>query len=422
MTAEPDHSDRFLPRIRQELDKLPLTEKQKTQVIPKILDRMIFLDTHTGKRKRQDNLRDASGVFDFASKMRAVVEHFAADGLTTPEYLQAAVKLPVLFTMSPTTVAANITDMVRQFAQHDLTTGDYLRAALKQPQLFYQKPGTLAGNIRGLVEIFAVDGPTEKDFLRAALKQPQLFYQKPATIAANITGVAALFADRGLTTNDYLWAAIKTPHLFARSPATVAANIMGVVGLFAVEGLTVHDYLQAVVKRPSAISMTPATVVANIRGLAERFTAEGLTAEGYLRAALKNPALFTRSPAVIAGHITIILRLYDDGVFTLPHPKRRTPPAAVHPHPHAPVIAFLLKNPLFLNLEDKNLLLRRYYKEITDAPPSARILTRPRGQIELELMRHLGHDDPARPVPKDANPVLLGLIRDGYIKGAIIEG
>jgi hypothetical protein len=36
-------------------------------------------------------------------------------------------------------------------------------------------------------------------------------------------------------------------------------------------------------------------------------------------------------------------------------------------------------------------------------------------------MRHLGHDDPDRPVPKDANPVLRGLIRDGYIKSTKLE-
>jgi hypothetical protein len=76
---------------------------------------------------------------------------------------------------------------------------------------------------------------------------------------------------------------------------------------------------------------------------------------------------------------------------------------------------------MLLTLDDKNLAMRKLHKEITGAEPTSRNLTRSRRETELELMRHLGHGDPARPVPKDGNAMLRDLIRDGYIKSARLE-
>jgi hypothetical protein len=345
MSETPNHSERFLPRIRQELDKLPLSEEQKAQAIPKILNSVLFLDTYTGTRTRQDELREDSSIFEFATKVQAVVERFAAEGLTTK---------------------------------------DYLRAALRQPQLFCQKPTTIAGNIAGVVALFTDQGLTVTDYLRAAQKRPQLFGQKPATIAANIAGVVALFTDQGLTVTDYLRAALRQPQLFYQKPAAIVSNIAGMV---------------------------------------ERFAAKGLTRSDYLRAALKRPQLFCHKPATVARHIELILELFDEGVVALPRSLIPSHQKNGHPHPHALVLAYLLDmSPHYLCFDDKNIFLRKLHKELTGAPASFQNLHRSRNQTELELMRHLGHDDPARPVPKDANPVLVGLIRDGYIKGAKIEG
>jgi hypothetical protein len=85
MAEELNHSERFLPRIRQELDKLPLTEDQKAQAIPKLLNGALFLDTCTAKRKSQSELREDSAVFDFEQKTTGVVERFAAEGLTVED-------------------------------------------------------------------------------------------------------------------------------------------------------------------------------------------------------------------------------------------------------------------------------------------------------------------------------------------------
>jgi hypothetical protein len=152
-----------------------------------------------------------------------------------------------------------------------------------------------------------------------------------------------------------------------------------------------------------------------------QFAGKGLTTENYLKAALWQPSLFTQTPETIARHTELILGLYDDGIFTLPVTRGKITATAAYPHYHAPVIGFLLRNPLLFCLEDKNICLRRLHKEITGAEPSPKNLKRSRRETELELMLHLGHDDPCRPVPKDANPMLLGLIRDGYIKSAKLE-
>jgi hypothetical protein len=381
MVDDSTHIDRLLPRIRQELDKLPLSEEQKAQAIPKILKNMRFLETGAGTRN-PGQLRSDSTMFDFEPKIRAVVERFAAQGLTARDYLQAA---------------------------------------LKRPQLFCQSPATIAANIAGVVERFAAQGLTTENYLQAALTQPPLFYMKPATVAANISGVGQQYADMGLTTKAYLHAALKQPQLFCQSPATISANIAGVVERFAGDGLTTRNYLRAALTQPTLFCQSPATIAANIAGVVERFAGQYLTTKDYLQAALTQPPLFSMKPATIARHIELILALYDDGIFALPRPRGYSIQTAEHPHPHAPVLGFLLRNPVLICLEEKNIHLRKVYKDITGAEPSPKNLLRPRHEVERELMRHLGHDDPGRPVPKDADPVLRGLIRDGYIKSAKLE-
>jgi hypothetical protein len=355
MSDDSDASARLLPRIREGLDKLPLTAEQKAEVAPKILASAHFLDTN-GRKIHDGNLRDDSSFFDFEAKIRSVVDRFAAEGLNT---------------------------------------SDYLHAALKQPSLFCQSPDTIAGNITGVVDRFAAVGLNTSDYLQAALEQPSLFAQSPDTIAANITGVADRFAADGLNTSDYLQAALKQPALFTQSPDTIAANITGV---------------------------------------ADRFAADGLNTSDYLQAALKQPQLFTQSPDTIGRHIGIILDLYDNGVFTLPRSRGHAAQQNGNPQPHAAVIAFLLKTPVLLCLEDNNYVLRELHQRMTGADPSPKNIRRSRRETEYELMRHLGHDDPHRPVPdgiiagqgpptdeQARNFVLRALVREGYIKGARLE-
>jgi hypothetical protein len=172
---------------------------------------------------------------------------------------------------------------------------------------------------------------------------------------------------------------------------------------------------------PNLFTQAPDTIAANIAGVVERFAAQGMTTKDYLQAALKQPTLFSMKPATITRHVELIIALYDDGIFTLPRRRDCSTQTAEHPHSHAPFLGFLLRNPVLMSLEEKNIHLRKYYKELTGAEPSSKNLTRRHHEVERELMRHLGHDDPEQPVPKDANPVLRRLIRDGYIKSAKLD-
>jgi hypothetical protein len=89
--------------------------------------------------------------------------------------------------------------------------------------------------------------------------------------------------------------------------------------------------------------------------------------------------------------------------------------------PLSPLFAFMLQSPMQFCLADDNYRLRMAYARITgNRPAGSGLLTRYRTKVELELLRHLGHGDPLMPVPRDANPVLIGLIRDGLIKSACL--
>lgn|SRR5487761_1055709 len=231
MIEEDDTSHRFLPRIREELDKLPLTEAQKDAIAPRLLGHARFLDTRGGKQG-SGNLRPDSELLDFASKAQAVMEHFQNDGLTITDYLAAAHHAPGLLTQRPKTIANNIEGVVNRFAAEGLTTRHYLQAAIKSPPLFCQSSDTIAGNIVGVVNRFAAEGLTTREYLKAALTQPSLFSQSPETIAHNIEGVVNRFAAEGLTTRDYLnKAALRKPQLFVQAPDTIARHIDAILSL-----------------------------------------------------------------------------------------------------------------------------------------------------------------------------------------------
>jgi hypothetical protein len=198
MTEGDDASHRFLSRIRQELDKLPLTKAHRDDLAPKLLQQARFLDT-TSRRNNFENLRIDSALFDFARKISDVEQRFEADGLTLTDYLCAAVKQPPLFCQSPAAIIANIEGVAGHFCNHGLTLTGYLRAALKQPSLFYQSPATIIANIQSVAGHFRDQGLTLKDYLRAAGMQPQLFYQSPETIIRHVRLIINLHHQGWLT-------------------------------------------------------------------------------------------------------------------------------------------------------------------------------------------------------------------------------
>lgn len=216
-----EHSHAILDRIRQELGKLPLTDEEIDRVVPRIAASTRFFS----------HITPESPFFDFEKKINTVVERFSDDGLTTNNYLRAALKHPQILCMSSDKIVGNITGVVEQLADAGLNTRDYLSAAQKNPALFYQKPETIAGNMTGVVAQFATEGLTLRHYLSAALKHPQLFSVPPATVSSNILGVTDHFAADGLPTRDYLRAALKQPQLFSQSPATIIGHVNMIIDL-----------------------------------------------------------------------------------------------------------------------------------------------------------------------------------------------
>ena len=392
MTEGDDASHRFLPRIRLELEKLPLTDTQRDDIVPRLLKLATFLYT-AGGQNNVENLRIDSALFDFAKKISAVEQRFEADGMATSDYLQAALKQPQLFYQSPATIIANIEDVAGHFRDQGVTLTDYLRAALKQPSLFYQSPATIIANIAGVAGHFRDRSLTLTDYLRAALKQPSLFYQSPATIIANIAGVAGHFRDQGLTLDNYLRAAVRQPQLFYRSPAAIIANIEGVAAHFGDQSLTLTDFLRAAVRQPQLFYQSPATIISNIAGVAGHFRDQGLTLDNYLRAAVRQPQLFYQSPATIIRHVALIINLHHQGWLTFPG-EAIAPPA----HPLKLMFDYLVKNPLLLCLSDDNYALREAYARLTgNRFNGTSLLTRPRHQLEQEFAAAFGPADPRAP-------------------------
>ena len=259
-------------------------------------------------------------------------------------------------------------------------------------------------NIKGVVHYFEKEWLTTESYLQAALKQPSLFSQKPETISGNIEGVVGRFKEHGVTTDAYLRAALKQPSLFTFKPETISINIEGVVERFKEQGLTTKAYLQAALKHPQLFSQKPETISGNIEGVVGRFKEHGLTTDAYLRAALKQPSLFTFKPDTIIGHMNIVCGLYDDGVFTVSTPRHDVPISEEVSHPHAPVIDFLMRNPALICLDENNLHLRGIHQALTGTKPNPRNLLRSLKQTEEGLLRHLGHDDPVKPIGGSRDP------------------
>lgn len=395
MPEDSDPARRFLPRIRRELDKLPLTDEQKDALEPEVLQQLAFIDTN-GFADKAGCLTPESTVFAFDDKMHDLVERFREDGLTAGAFLRAVLRRPQLLVRSPETVAGNVTGVVGHFAADGLTRKAYLRAAVQNPSLFGQSPETTAGYVTGVVERFASDGLTRKAYLQAALKQPTLFTQSPETVAGHITGVVDRFADDGLTRGEYLNAALKQPSLFGQCSETVAGKLTAVV---------------------------------------ERFAGDGLTTRSYIRAALKQPTLFYQSPETIIRHIDMVVDLYDRGFFRPTLKRKRSTEPSTGRGSHASVIDYLLANPAIMCLADENFGVREVHQRLTDGPTDSKFLDRPRHAVESALMSHLGHSSAEQPVPTggfvagDAPPteeqarrfVLRALIHAGYIKGGSSE-
>lgn len=228
MPAGDDEKNLLLPRIRQELDKLPLAEPQKDTIALRLLNDPDFAQTQGVKLAAGGA---PSPAFRFAEKVQAVVRRFEQDGLTTKDFLAAVIRRPDILNVRPETIARNIQGVVDLFHSDGLAADTYIKAAIKQPSLFVQTPWTLASNITGFAARFADEGMADRDYLKAALRHPPLFTLSPESVDRNIRTVVDRFHDDGMTTSQYLNAALRLPPLFALSPKTVIRHIEAVMDL-----------------------------------------------------------------------------------------------------------------------------------------------------------------------------------------------
>ena len=383
------------------------------------------------------------------AKIAGTVARLAKHGLSRRAYFKSALRNPTLFTRSPDSIAANLQATVTRLADAGLTMSAWLGAAVRQPSLFALSPAKIDANIADIVAAFAEHKLTRRQYVRAALKQPSLFYLKPQTVVGNITALANEFG-QAVSSASLVRAALAHPTLFYQSPLTVSNNIRRVAQHYATEGLGVDAYLDAATRAPQLFSLTPHNVTRNIEDVVAAFVGLGLTTAAYLKAALRQPQLFYRSPATLIAHINLILHLYDQEVFVPPKAKSLASPEPHHPH--AAVIRFLLTEPRLICLEERNLQLRQIHKILTGVKPSPKNLTRSRAQTELEVMAALGHPDGTLPVlddsasdlpaeqrdeldwrrieqliardgrtpPRDRRALLAALIRQGYLKSAVL--
>lgn len=180
----------LLARIRQALHELPLSKAEIAVVAPKLAAGLVRF--HCGSPSE-------SPFFDIRSKVTAVCEHFAAEGLTLPEYVHAARRNPQLFVKAPASSIANVEAVAHRFQPDGLTLRSYLQAALRAPPLFAMSAATVIANIEAVVDHFAGDGLTFRQYLQAVLKQPQLFYQSPATIIGHLGYLIEMYRQGLLT-------------------------------------------------------------------------------------------------------------------------------------------------------------------------------------------------------------------------------
>lgn len=228
MTDETDSTQHHLCEIRQELNKLSLTQEQRDSFAERLAGNDAFVRLISG-RTVSGELR--ASPFSFAGKVQAVVDRFQDADFTAGDYLKAVNRRPDILNVGPDAIARNINGVVDLFDADGLTAKDYLKAAVKQPSLFIQSPETLTDNITGFVSRFAADGLTDRQYLRAALHHPSLFTLSPSTAEHNIRSVVKQFENEGMTSVGYLRAALQTPVLFSMSPETISRHIRTVIDL-----------------------------------------------------------------------------------------------------------------------------------------------------------------------------------------------
>ncbi len=292
--------------------------------------------------------------------------------------------------------------VVRHFAGDGLTINDMMDAARKRPQLLTHKSETIIKKIEAVTNHFRADGMTVADYFNAMRETPAILFQKPERIIGNIESVATHFKADGLTTADYLHAAIKRTRLLLHAPKTVIGKIERVVNHFKAEGMTLTGYLDCAKRQPALFHQKSKTVIGNIEDVVNHFKAAGLTTTDYLHAARLQPTLFYQDPTTLIKNINMVIGMYEKELIVWG--GKRAPKKQPDVRDHKPVLNFLITSPMFMCLSQNNYMLRTMHLATTQTRAPFRILSKAKGKVEDELRTHLGHADKTLPVPKTPEP------------------
>ena len=151
-----------------------------------------------------------------------VRQQFEADPAMRREYLQAAVMHPDVFQNDEATVS-NVKAVVGHFARDGLTRSDYFKALAAEPLLLRQKPAALINNIEAVLDHYAADQPLRTEYLQAAVEQPVLFRTPPEAVFAAIEAAVDRLEAQGVTRSGILRQAANRPRIITQGPEAIHA-------------------------------------------------------------------------------------------------------------------------------------------------------------------------------------------------------
>jgi hypothetical protein len=152
-----------------------------------------------------------------------VRQQFEADPALRHEYLQAAVTHPDIF-QDDVAAVSNVKAVVGHFARDGLTRSDYFKALAAEPLLLRQKPAALINNIEAVLDHYAADQPMRTEFLQAAVEQPVLFRTPPQAVVASIEAAVDRLEAQGVTRSDLLRQADDRTRIAIQGPEALQAR------------------------------------------------------------------------------------------------------------------------------------------------------------------------------------------------------
>ena len=139
-----------------------------------------------------------------------------ADKETADAYFLASIAHPQLASLDRLALVSHVEGVTAHFAEDGLSRADYLDAVAANPLLVRQKGETVIGNIEAVIAAFANDGLTRRQYLEAAVDHPKLFGMAAETVIGHVEEVMRAMTAEGMTRSEAIQKAVDRPRLFTR--------------------------------------------------------------------------------------------------------------------------------------------------------------------------------------------------------------